>query len=644
MATSLSNLLALLSLDASAYYKELDNSRKKTDSFADKLTKGFNAVGGAVVGGLALAAGATAGFLASSIEPASDLNETISKTTVVFGESSKAILDWGQSSATALGMSQNTALGAASTFGNLFRAMDISEEQSANMSTSIVELAADLASFNNMDPTEVLDKLRAGISGESEPLKTLGVNINQAMIENKAMEMGLWDGVDALTAAEKAQASYALIMEQTTLAQGDFARTSDGLANQQRILTAGFEDLKAKIGTAVLPIANTFMNVMLGLFNNSSVQKGLQVVTEWLQKISDAFAEGYGFANSLSDGLVNVLFALNMDWAADGLMSAIMMFNDFKDWLSNNQGVMVGALSALGVAVLSFGVSAATAAWTAMAPLLPVLAVMLAIGAVAYLVYEAWTNNWGGIRDTVSNIWSSLQPVFENLRQWLSEAIPAALQWMSDTWSNVVLPAIQAVWSFLQANVFPILGAIADVVSAVLEVAFRAWIGYIQNVTIPQLQVMWAFFKDKILPVIKDVAGWLNDKLGPAFKWVGEKIGDVVEWLRELASKLRNIELPDWMTPGSPTPWEIGLLGVQNALDSLSRSSLPQFETALALQPVPVGAGGVNLQPAGQGAGPNGMGGADQDPLLREVYRMLRDLPNTIARANRDAFEKVRRE
>jgi hypothetical protein len=192
--------------------------------------------------------------LSGSVDLASNLGETINKTEVVFGEAADQVLKFGDTSARALGMTKNAALGAAATYGNLLRAMGFTADESANMSTSLVQLAADLASFNNMDPEEVLTKLRAGLTGEAEPLKTLGVNLNQTRIESKALEMGLIKQKGQLDAATKAQAAYAIIMEDTALAQGDFARTSDGLANQQRILAAQWENAKTKLGTGLLPL------------------------------------------------------------------------------------------------------------------------------------------------------------------------------------------------------------------------------------------------------------------------------------------------------------------------------------------------------------------------------------------------------
>jgi len=182
-------------------------------------------------------------------------------------------------------MSENAALAAAATYGNLFRSMGMTEELSATMSINLVKLAGDLASFNNLDPTEVFEKLRAGLTGEAEPLKSLGVNINETVIKLKAMELGLSDGKSVLDANSKATAAYALIMEQTSLAQGDFARTSDGLANQQRILTAQMEDLSAAAGETLTPAVIILVTLLNDL--TDSEKKASSSAADFINKIAE---------------------------------------------------------------------------------------------------------------------------------------------------------------------------------------------------------------------------------------------------------------------------------------------------------------------------------------------------------------------
>lgn len=193
--------------------------------------------------------------LGLATKAASDLEEQQNKTNVVFGDAAASVNKFAKNSARDFGLSKRAALEAAGTYGNLFRALGLTETASAKMSTKLVGLAADLASFNNANPEEVLLALKSGLTGETEPLKKFGINLNDARLKQEAMNLGLSNGKGVLDANAKAQAAYSLILKDTTLAQGDFARTSGGLANQGRILKAELEDVAAKLGTKLIPAA-----------------------------------------------------------------------------------------------------------------------------------------------------------------------------------------------------------------------------------------------------------------------------------------------------------------------------------------------------------------------------------------------------
>ena len=201
---------------------------------------------------------------AVAVKFASDLEESQSKVQVVFGASADAVRDFAKQSATSMGMSEASALEAAGTYGNLFRAMGIGQKESQNMSTTLVQLAGDLASFNNTSVDDAILALRSGLSGETEPLKRFGVNLTVARIKTEALSMGLMEQGGELTAAAKAQATYSLVMKDTTLAQGDFARTSDGAANSMKIAKAQLENAAASIGTILLPVVTKLAGAIGG--------------------------------------------------------------------------------------------------------------------------------------------------------------------------------------------------------------------------------------------------------------------------------------------------------------------------------------------------------------------------------------------
>lgn len=245
--------------DTKGLERALTNAQKTSQGFGKGLA---TAAKGATVALGVLGVGAV-----FAVKKASDLGEQLNKVAVVFRGSETQIIKWSKSTASAFGISQRAALEAAGTFGNMLVPMGIARDTAGKMSTRFVELAADMASFNNASPEETLDALRAGLAGETEPLRRFGVFLNQARIEQEAMNMGLTKGKAPLTAQQKAMATYSIILKDTSDTQGDFGRTSDSLANQQRILQAQLEDTAAALGTALLPAATAAAGVMLKLVN-----------------------------------------------------------------------------------------------------------------------------------------------------------------------------------------------------------------------------------------------------------------------------------------------------------------------------------------------------------------------------------------
>jgi hypothetical protein len=242
--------------------REFERAKTGLDKFG-AVGKIFDNVGQSLTKNVTVPLAVASAGIYKAVQAASTLQESISKTDAVFAQNAKQIRDWAKTSSTAFGQSEQQALEAAASYGNLFQAFGLSREQATKFSIDITELAADLASFNNTSVDDALIALRSGLSGETEPLKRFGVALNDARLKEEALRMGLITTTSGtLPIAIKAQAAYALIMKDTALAQGDFARTSDGLANQQRILSAEVQNLVADFGTAFLPIALKVVGVI----------------------------------------------------------------------------------------------------------------------------------------------------------------------------------------------------------------------------------------------------------------------------------------------------------------------------------------------------------------------------------------------
>jgi len=271
VATAVETLLVSIQADTSqlkqglaqaeASLKGLDGSVKSASSGFSSFTGKLKQVGAAM--GVAFASQQIVQFGKDVIMAASNMNESLSKVQVVFGEGSAAVIKFSEDAAKNLGMSKQAALEATGTYGNLFQAFGLGQTESQKMSTSLVQLAGDMASFNNTSVDDAILALRSGLSGETEPLKKFGVALSDARLKTEALSLGLIKSTsDALSPAAKAQASYSLILKDTTLAQGDYARTSDGTANKMKTLKAEMDNAKASLGAGLLPVFNALLGVL----------------------------------------------------------------------------------------------------------------------------------------------------------------------------------------------------------------------------------------------------------------------------------------------------------------------------------------------------------------------------------------------
>lgn len=233
--------------------KGLKDAEGAFEKFGNKVAGVAKAAAAAVATvGVAAAAGAV-----KAIDAGSDLAETQSKINVLFQDQADVILDWSKGMASSFGISEQAALDAAATFQVFGKAAGLSTAETVDFAAYLTELAADMASFNNATPEDTIYAIGAALRGESEPLRKYGVMLDDATLKAKAFELGIYDGNGALTQQQKILAAERAIYEQTRAAQGDFARTSDGLANKQRILKAQLENVTAQIGQKLLPVALT---------------------------------------------------------------------------------------------------------------------------------------------------------------------------------------------------------------------------------------------------------------------------------------------------------------------------------------------------------------------------------------------------
>jgi hypothetical protein len=251
-----------LELDSSKYTAELKAQQANTQASANAMGSSFTKFAGIAKSGALVAAAAVVGFAAVAVKAAADLGESLNKAQVVFGQASKSVIEFSETTATKLGIAQSAALEAAAGFGAMVQSAGLSAKAAARMSIELVTLAADMASLNNVDPSDMLERLRSGLAGEAEPLRKFGVFVSEARVKTEAYASGIADLGAELTDAQKIQARFNIIMQDTAKAQGDFARTSESLPNQLRILKAEFTDLAAKAGQDLIPAVTSFVGAL----------------------------------------------------------------------------------------------------------------------------------------------------------------------------------------------------------------------------------------------------------------------------------------------------------------------------------------------------------------------------------------------
>lgn len=249
--------------------KKVNSSVKNTASSVNKQTSAisgaFKKIGGTIAA--AMSVKTIISFGKSCIELGSDLAEVQNVVDVTFGKSSEEINKFAKNAITQFGLSETSAKRYSSTMGAMLKSMGISSDAVLDMSKNLTGLSADMASFYNLSSDDAFAKIRSGISGETEPLKQLGINMSVANLEAYALSQGINKSYNSMTQAEQATLRYNYLLSVTKDAQGDFARTSDSWANQTRILAESFNSVKASIGqglinvfTPVLRIINKFIS------------------------------------------------------------------------------------------------------------------------------------------------------------------------------------------------------------------------------------------------------------------------------------------------------------------------------------------------------------------------------------------------
>ena len=291
----------------------LEANTVKAQSAFSKLAKAGLAIGGAMIARELFQVGK------ESLQMANDAVESEQLFSVSMGNMESSARAWSESLSSSLGLNSYELRKNVGMLNTMFGSMGLGEQEAYNMATGMTELANDMASFYNLSTDEAFDKLRAGITGETEPLKRLGILVDENTIKQYAMKNGISKTGKELTQQQKLQARYGAIMEQTSKAQGDLARTMDSPTNQLRKLNAQFDMAKIALGQAlqpaliaVLPVLTSFATGLSRVLSGAGVTTG-NPFSDVVISLADATASITSGVTSLSQEAVAKIKTLKAD-------------------------------------------------------------------------------------------------------------------------------------------------------------------------------------------------------------------------------------------------------------------------------------------------------------------------------------------
>ena len=427
------------------------------------------------------------------------------------------------------------------TLGAMLKSSGVAQDSIVGMSEDLVGLTGDFASFYNLDHETAFEKIRSGISGETEPLKQLGINMSVTNLEAFALSQGINKSWNEMSQAEQTLLRYNYLMSVSSDAQGDFARTSDSLANQVRIAQLNFQSLSADIGQLLLPVAKEVVTSFNDVASKLRESFQSEEMKESVKKLAEAVGELVTkIANFLADHLDELIDGLS--WIlnhADSIAAGIIGISVGLKGMAVASTIMelVSAFKAAKVAEEGLTVSQ----WllnTAMAANPIVLIVGLIAGLVAAFIFlwntsdsfrQFWIDCWNSIKQFFSDCWDGIMNFFtetipgwidsviewfEGIPQWFAELPSKIGYWLGQVIAQAVQWAID-MYNWVTTEVPKIIDGIVD--------WFKKLPGRI-----------WNWLKETVVKVLQ----WGVEMKQKADQCVSDVVNGIVDWFKDLPSKI----------------------------------------------------------------------------------------------------------
>ena len=505
-----------------------------------------------------------------AINLASDLDEVQNVVDVTFGKDAEKINKWSKEANKAFGMSELSAKKFNGTMGAMLKSMGLTSDEVLKMSTEMTGLAGDFASFYNLEHEEAFNKIRAGISGETEPLKQLGINMSVANLEAFALSQGIDTAYNSMTQAEQAILRYNYLMSVSADAQGDFARTSDSFANQQRILQLNFENLTAEVGKILLPILNKLMKFMNDMLKD--IDKVIKKFEDWLPYIE---AIGIAFLSWKIGTLLQTMVT-----GFQTAQVALSLYTLQTNGASIAQGLLNGTLT-LGETLVALFTGKVTLAQLATAGLTkaqgllntvmsanPISLIVLAIGALIAIFVVLW-NKCDGFREFWINLWDILVDAGKKAIDFIINLFNGIINFFKENWQEILLLLINP-FTGIFALLYKLNPKFKKWVDSVIQ-SIKNWFKKVTDIGENIVQGIWNGIKnakDWLLNKIKSFASSITDGIKKFFK-----IGS--------PSKLMRDEVGQWLPKGIAIGIEANTDSALDSIDDMNDKIFDKMSNAV---------------------------------------------------------------
>lgn len=323
MSNRIRSINVAVRANVSDFEKNIKKASRQMQEFGQKMTAAGKAMTAAITAPIV-------GIATAAIKMASEVVESEQLFTVSMDRMAEAARRWSDQVSDAMGINEYEIRKNVGTFNVMLKSMGLGEQAAYDMSKSLTQLAYDIASFYNLSTESAFDKIQSAIVGMPRPLQELGIVVNDAAVKTWALTNGIIQQGEEMSEAQEVAARFAVIMERTTAAQGDLARTLDSPANKMRILKSQIEETAIELGHALLPTFNKLLDIgkkvvdfargLVEKFNNlpEGVQNTIIAVTGFVAALGPAI----WMIGQLSTGISAVLKILPMMTSPIGMVAA----------------------------------------------------------------------------------------------------------------------------------------------------------------------------------------------------------------------------------------------------------------------------------------------------------------------------------